>query len=137
MLGNWLHLGDAIGDAFYGDITGLDRPRRNLRTMARVLLTAVAGLALVFALALGAAGMLILALFVNQLTALLTFISLIGYAVIYTMFLKRNTPQNIVLGGAAGAAPPLLGWTAMTVQVESEALLLFLCGQGGWHRFLR
>ena len=64
--------------------------------------------------------------FVNLLTAVLTFFSLVGYALIYTMYLKRATPQNIVLGGAAGAAPPLLGWTAVTGQVETEALLLFL-----------
>ncbi len=62
---------------------------------------------------------LILVFWVNLLTALLTFISLIGYAVIYTMFLKRSTPQNIVLGGVAGAAAPLLGWTAMTGEIQS------------------
>ena len=82
--------------------------------------------ALIFALALCAISMVILVFKVNTLTALLTFISLIGYAVIYTMFLKPATPQNIVLGGAAGAAPPLLGWVAMTGEVSSEALLLFL-----------
>ncbi|MEE9575301.1 MAG: heme o synthase [Gammaproteobacteria bacterium] len=82
--------------------------------------------ALIFALALCAISMVILVYKVNTLTALLTFISLIGYAVIYTMFLKPATPQNIVLGGAAGAAPPLLGWVAMTGEVSSEALLLFL-----------
>jgi heme o synthase len=82
--------------------------------------------ALLFALSLGVIAMLILVFWVNVLTALLTFISLIGYAVIYTMFLKRSTPQNIVLGGVAGAAPPLLGWTAMTGAIQSEALLLFL-----------
>jgi len=82
--------------------------------------------ALIFALALCAISMVILVYKVNMLTALLTFISLIGYAVIYTMFLKPATPQNIVLGGAAGAAPPLLGWVAMTGEVSSEALLLFL-----------
>ncbi len=82
--------------------------------------------ALIFAIALCAIAMLVLALFVNTLTALLTAIALIGYAVIYTMFLKRSTPQNIVLGGAAGAAPPLLGWTAITGEIQSEALLLFL-----------
>jgi heme o synthase len=60
------------------------------------------------------------------LTAVLTFFSLIGYAVIYTMYLKRATPQNIVIGGAAGAAPPVLGWTAITGQVDPHALLLFL-----------
>ncbi len=79
-----------------------------------------------FACILGAIGMALLVLFANPLTAVLTFCSLIGYAVIYTMFLKRATPQNIVIGGAAGAAPPLLGWTAVTGQVQPEALLLFL-----------
>lgn len=82
--------------------------------------------ALVFALGLAVISMAILLAFVNTLTALLTLTSLVGYAVIYTMFLKRTTPQNIVLGGAAGAAPPLLGWTAMTGEVNTEALLLFL-----------
>lgn len=82
--------------------------------------------ALTFALALAAVSMIILLSFVNALTAMLTLTSLIGYAVIYTMFLKRSTPQNIVLGGAAGAAPPLLGWVAMTGEINAEALLLFL-----------
>jgi protoheme IX farnesyltransferase len=81
---------------------------------------------LVFALSLGALAMIILVVFVNTLTALLTFTSLIGYAVIYTMYLKRATPQNIVIGGAAGAAPPVLGWTAVTGQLDPHALLLFL-----------
>lgn len=82
--------------------------------------------ATIFALSLAAISMVILLLWVNTLTAVLTFIALIGYAVIYTMFLKRSTPQNIVWGGAAGAAPPLLGWTAITGEVSQEALLLFL-----------
>lgn len=81
---------------------------------------------LVFAVILGSIAMLILYFFVNPLTAMLTFFSLIGYAVIYTMYLKRATPQNIVIGGAAGAAPPLLGWVAMTGQLEADAMLLFL-----------
>ena len=85
---------------------------------------------LVFALALGAASMAILVLLVNVLTAALTFASLIGYAVIYTGFLKRATPQNIVIGGIAGAAPPLLGWAAVTnMQGQwdwAHALLLVL-----------
>jgi protoheme IX farnesyltransferase len=63
---------------------------------------------------LGALSMLILVVWVNLITALLTFASLIGYAVVYTVFLKRATPQNIVIGGIAGAAPPLLGWAAVT-----------------------
>jgi protoheme IX farnesyltransferase len=70
--------------------------------------------AAVFAVSLAAVGMLILVVFVNTLTAVLTFVALIGYAVIYTMFLKRSTPMNIVWGGSAGAAPPLLGWAAFT-----------------------
>jgi protoheme IX farnesyltransferase len=82
--------------------------------------------ALLFAAALGIASMLMLWLLVNPLTALLTFASLIGYAVIYTLWLKRATPQNIVIGGAAGAAPPVLGWTAVTNSVDPQALLLFL-----------
>ncbi len=82
--------------------------------------------ALIFALSIGVFGISILAVFVNYLTAILTFFSLVGYALIYTMYLKRATPQNIVLGGAAGAAPPLLGWTAVTGTVDTEALLLFL-----------
>ena len=63
---------------------------------------------------LGVASMLVLWFLVNPLTAVLTFASLIGYAVIYTVWLKRATPQNIVIGGAAGAAPPVLGWAAVT-----------------------
>lgn len=81
---------------------------------------------LIFALVLGALSMLILVLLVNVLTAVLTFFSLIGYAVIYTVYLKRATPQNIVIGGAAGAAPPVLGWTAVTNEVHAFSLLLFL-----------
>jgi len=82
--------------------------------------------ALLFALILGVASMVILTLWVNTLTAVLTFISLIGYSVIYTVYLKHATPQNIVIGGAAGAAPPVLGWTAITGHVAPDALLLFL-----------
>jgi len=82
--------------------------------------------ALAFAFVLGAASMLILALLVNGLTAVLTFFSLIGYAVLYTVWLKRATPQNIVIGGAAGAAPPVLGWTAVTGSLHADALLMFL-----------
>lgn len=82
--------------------------------------------ALSFALVLGVISMLILVYLVNPLTALLTLFSLIGYAVIYTMFLKRATPQNIVIGGAAGAAPPVLGWTAVTGTLDPNSLLLFL-----------
>lgn len=82
--------------------------------------------ALVFSAALGVTSMVILVLYVNALTAVLTFISLVGYAVIYTLYLKRATPQNIVIGGAAGAAPPVLGWTAVTGHIDPNSLLLFL-----------
>ena len=82
--------------------------------------------ALVFALVLGVLSMFLLIAFVNLLTAVLTFAALIGYAVVYTMYLKYATPQNIVIGGAAGAAPPVLGWTAVTGSVDPHALLLFL-----------
>jgi protoheme IX farnesyltransferase len=82
--------------------------------------------AVAFALALGLSGLGILALLVNALTAALTFASLIGYAVIYTVYLKRATSQNIVIGGAAGAAPPVLGWAAVNNEVDGYALLLFL-----------
>src|SRR5688572_8640851 len=82
--------------------------------------------ALLFALTLGALSMTILAVFVNALCAVLTFASLIGYAIVYTGWLKRATPQNIVIGGIAGAAPPLLGWAAVTGRMDPHALLLVL-----------
>jgi protoheme IX farnesyltransferase len=82
--------------------------------------------ALRFASLLSLMSMILLWFVVNPLTAVLTFFSLIGYAVIYTVYLKRATPQNIVIGGAAGAAPPILGWTAVTNEVHAGALLLFL-----------
>jgi protoheme IX farnesyltransferase len=82
--------------------------------------------ALAFAALLGVTAMAMLAFLVNLLTAALTFASLIGYAVIYTVWLKRATSQNIVIGGAAGAAPPVLGWAAVTNSVDPNALLLFL-----------
>lgn len=82
--------------------------------------------AILFAAALGVLGMAILLIWVNALTAWLTLASLVGYAFIYTLFLKRATPQNIVIGGLAGAAPPLLGWTAVTGEIHGHALLLVL-----------
>jgi protoheme IX farnesyltransferase len=82
--------------------------------------------ALAFALGLTGLSMLILVALINPLTALLTFCALIGYAVIYTMYLKRSTPQNIVWGGLAGAAPPLLGWVAVTGEVHANAVILLL-----------
>ncbi|WP_038097486.1 heme o synthase [Thioalkalivibrio sp. HK1] len=82
--------------------------------------------ALIFALALCAISTLALYILVNPLTAILTFMSMVGYALIYSVFLKRATPQNIVIGGAAGAMPPVLGWVAISGSVEAHALLLFV-----------
>tara|TARA_R110001583_G_scaffold77537_6_gene211020 strand:+ start:273 stop:1193 length:921 start_codon:yes stop_codon:yes gene_type:complete len=82
--------------------------------------------AIVFAALLASVGMVVLMWQVNHLTAWLTLASLVGYAGVYTLFLKRATPQNITIGGLAGAMPPLLGWTAVTGQVEGHALLLVL-----------
>ncbi|MGE5172048.1 MAG: heme o synthase [Rudaea sp.] len=81
---------------------------------------------LAFALAVGASGLWVLYRFVNPLTMVLTFATFVGYAVIYTVLLKPATPQNIVIGGASGAMPPVLGWAAVTGEVPPEALLLFL-----------
>jgi len=82
--------------------------------------------ALVFAVIVGLLAMLMLVILVNPLTAGLTFLSLIGYAFIYTLYLKHATPQNIVIGGAAGAAPPVLGWAAVENVVTPDAMILFL-----------
>lgn len=82
--------------------------------------------ALSFALSIGLLGFCILWFTVNQLTAWLTFASLVGYAIVYTLYLKRATPQNIVIGGLAGAMPPLLGWTAVTNTIDPNALLLVM-----------
>ncbi|MBP6723441.1 MAG: heme o synthase [Halioglobus sp.] len=106
--------------------------RRIDRQMARTSMRPVAqgrvgtSQAAVFAAVMGGLGMAILFFQVNALTAWLTVASLLGYAVVYTMFLKRATPQNIVIGGLAGAAPPLLGWTAVTGQIGGHGLLLAL-----------
>jgi heme o synthase len=91
-------------------------PRGHVGTQAAIL----------FAFVLGGLSMFILVRFVNELTAILTLVSLIGYGFIYSLYLKRATPQNIVIGGAAGAAPPVLGWTAVTGTLDPPALLLFL-----------
>lgn len=107
---------DRLVDAKMARTQGRALPQRQLSPLKVVA----------FAGTLGAVAMVILVFLVNPLTALLTFLSLIGYAVIYTVFLKRMTPQNIVIGGAAGAAPPVLGWCAITGQVDPYALLLFL-----------
>ena len=81
---------------------------------------------IVYSIVIGFIGFVTLFFYVNQLTAYLTFASLVGYAFIYTMYLKRATPQNIVIGGAAGATPPLLGWTAITGSVDYMAVIMFL-----------
>ncbi len=82
--------------------------------------------AFVFAVLMAVASIVILTLWVNVLTAVLTFASMIGYAVVYTMYLKKATPQNIVIGGLAGATPPLLGWTSVTNSIDPHGLLLVL-----------
>ncbi len=82
--------------------------------------------AFIFAALLAVAGLVILYVWINPLTALLTFLTFIGYAVIYTVFLKHTTPQNIVIGGASGAMPPVLGWVAVTNHIDPNSLLLFL-----------
>jgi protoheme IX farnesyltransferase len=108
----------------------LDRriDKQMARTRRRPLATGSlrTGQALVFAGVLCVVSMMVLWLSAGSLCALLTFASLIGYAVIYTGWLKHATPQNIVIGGAAGAAPPLLGWVAVTHSIDAQALVLFL-----------
>ncbi len=118
----------AMGAAAINHVVDRGIDARMTRTHARPLPTGhlKPAQALVFAGLLGTASMLLLVREVNVLTALLTFGSLFGYAVVYTVWLKRATPQNIVIGGAAGAAPPVLGWTAITGHVDPQALLLFL-----------
>lgn len=101
---------------------------RMARTCGRPLVTGHLGApeSTAFAAVIGLAGMAVLYWLVNPLTAWLTLLTLIGYAGVYTVYLKRATPQNIVIGGAAGAAPPVLGWAAVTGTVAPESLLLFL-----------
>ena len=110
------HLVDRRIDAIMARTRGRPLPRGTLRASQVIAFAATTGLA----------GMWLLLAFTNPLCAALTFASLVGYAVIYSMFLKHATPQNIVIGGAAGAAPPLLGWVAVTGQLDPGALLLFL-----------
>lgn len=98
--------------------------RTHKRPMAEGRIPPLAALS--FALLLAVAGQALLLLFANPLAAWLTLASLLGYAVVYTGFLKRATPQNIVIGGLAGAAPPLLGWVAVSGHVSAEPLLLVL-----------
>ena len=100
---------------------------RMARTCGRPLVTGrlsvTTGIA--FAAVLGLVGFVVLWVWVNPLTALLTQLGLVGYAGIYTLYLKRATPQNIVIGGAAGAIPPVIGWTAITGSIHPHALILF------------
>ncbi len=118
----------AAAGAAVNQILDVEADREMSRTSGRPLVRGQLerSHALAFAIGLGLISMVMLVAFVNTLTAVLTFASLIGYAVIYTVYLKRATPQNIVIGGAAGAAPPLLGWAAVTGEVTHDALLLFL-----------
>ncbi|MGH8297808.1 MAG: heme o synthase [Steroidobacteraceae bacterium] len=127
----WGTLGIALAAACAAAINHvLDRrfDEQMARTQARPLPTRqlTERKALIFAAVLGLTAMALLAFLVNLLTAALTFMSLIGYAVIYTVWLKHATSQNIVIGGAAGAAPPILGWCAVTNTIDPNALLLFL-----------
>jgi len=100
---------------------------RMARTCGRPLVTGGLGVteSIAFATVIGLIGFAVLWVWVNPLTALLTQLGLVGYAGIYTLWLKRATPQNIVIGGAAGAIPPVLGWVAVTGEVHAHALLLF------------
>ncbi len=110
------HYIDQIADATMGRTKNRPLPKGDLTPRS----------VLVFAGVIGVISMLVLYFLVNPLTAGLTFLSLIGYAIIYTVYLKHLTPQNIVIGGAAGAAPPLLGWCAVTGELHPHAMLLFL-----------
>ena len=110
------HFIDRKADALMSRTENRPLPTGNLSTIN----------VLSFAAILGISAMLILVFLVNSLTAILTFLSLFGYAIIYTLYLKRATPQNIVIGGLFGATPPLLGWCAMTGEVHPHALLLAL-----------
>ena len=127
----WGNLGIALAAACAATLNQvLDRriDEQMARTRARPLPSGqlTERQALAFAALLGVSSMGVLAFLVNLLTAGLTFLSLIGYAVVYTVWLKRATPQNIVIGGAAGAAPPVLGWAAVTDSIDPNALLLAL-----------
>jgi len=128
VLGN---LGIALMSLSAGSINQLLDQRTDrimLRTKRRPLVLGVltTNSVIVYALVMAISGFAILYFLINTLTAWLTFGSLIGYAFIYTLYLKRSTPQNIVIGGAAGATPPLLGWTAITGQIDLIAVILFL-----------
>jgi heme o synthase len=124
-LGIWLVAGAAAAFNCLVEKTLDAKMRRTAwRPTARGELSDVQALG--FSAALCSLGSLILYVYVNPLTMWLTFATFIGYAVVYTLILKPLTPQNIVIGGASGAMPPLLGWAAVTGEVESQALILFL-----------
>ena len=110
------HLVDRRLDALMARTRGRPLPRGAIDNVPVAL----------FAVGLCVAGMTLLLVFTNPLCTLLTFSSLVGYAFVYSLYLKHATPQNIVIGGAAGAAPPMLGWVAITGQIDAGALLLFL-----------
>ena len=110
------HFIDRKADALMSRTENRPLPTGNLSTINVLSYAAIRGIS----------AMLILVFLVNSLTAILTFLSLFGYAIIYTLYLKRATPQNIVIGGLFGATPPLLGWCAMTGEVHPHALLLAL-----------
>lgn len=105
---------------------GIDARMRRTASRATASGEAGVGLTLMVALGAGGLGMALLLVFVNVLTAGLTLATFIGYAIVYTLLLKPNTPQNIVIGGASGAMPPLLGWAAMTGEISAMAMVLFL-----------
>ncbi len=124
-LGIWMASGSA---AAFNHLIDERIDKLMARTARRPLATGALSVrqVLVFAVLLGIASMLVLGLLVNALTAVLTFGGLIGYALVYTAYLKRATPQNIVIGGLAGAIPPVLGWTAVTGHLHAFALQLCL-----------
>mgnify|MGYP000958328105 FL=1 len=124
-LGIWMASGSA---AAFNHLIDERIDKLMARTARRPLATGALSVrqVLVFAVLLGVASMLVLGLLVNTLTAVLTFGGLIGYALVYTAYLKRATPQNIVIGGLAGAIPPVLGWTAVTGHLHAFALQLCL-----------
>ncbi|NKC15699.1 MAG: protoheme IX farnesyltransferase [Gammaproteobacteria bacterium] len=109
------HVADSRIDALMARTNGRPLPTGSLNARAAVI----------FASGLTLSSAIILVAFINTLTAVLTFLSMVGYSVVYTVYLKRATPQNIVIGGAAGAMPPVLGWAAVTGTVHPHALLLF------------
>lgn len=120
-------LGSAAG-AVINQVVEQERDARMARTENRPLPQGRVSQqnAFIFAVALATGSVFILTAFINVLTAILTFASMIGYAVIYTMYLKTATPQNIVIGGLAGATPPLLGWASVTNTIDPHALILVL-----------